>query len=197
MIQAAQAQTNSAVSGTHNIHMAPNRGHAVGQGRLTGTTRRPGHERPVVWARPAACTRLQPRLRMTQAAAAQTDRQSVWDASYTYGPEPRPCCVTRTAQRDDPTAGSRTAGRMGAPTAACTRPQPRLRITQAAKAQTNRHSVWDASYKYGAKLRPCCEGRTVCLHDPTAAGSRTAGRMDTPTGACTRPQPLLQVTQAA
>ena len=144
-----------------------------------------------------ACPRPPPCMRVTQGAQDQTDRHSVWDALYTYGPEPRPSCETRTARTDDPTAGSRTAGRMDAPTAACTRTQPRLRLTQAAKAQTDRLSVSDASYKYGPELRPCCAARTTSMDDPTSASSRTAGRMDTPTAACTRPQPHLRVTQTA
>ena len=144
-----------------------------------------------------ACPRPQPCMRVTQAAQDQTDRHNVRDTSYTYGPEPQPCCETRTARTDDPTAGSRTAGRMDAPTVACTRPRPRLRLTQAAQAPKDRLSVWDASYKYGPELRPCCEARRTRMGDPTCAWSRTAGRMDTPTAACTRPQPHLRVTQTA
>ena len=143
-----------------------------------------------------ACPRPHSCLRVKQAAQVQTDRHSVWDTSYTHGPEPRPCCETRTARMDAPTAGSRKAGRMDAHRH-CTRPQPRLRVTQAAQAQTNRHSVWDASYKYGAELRPCCEARTARMDEPTTAGSPTAGGMDTPTAACTRPQPHLRVTQTS
>ena len=144
-----------------------------------------------------ASPRPQPCMRVTQAAQDHTDRHIVRDTSYTYGPELRQCCETRTAPTDDLTGGSRRACRMDAPTAACTKPQPRLPLTQAAQAQTDRLSVGDASYKYGPELRPCCEARTTRMDDPTPVWSPTAGRMDTPTAACTRPQPHLRVTQTA